>query len=131
MSTISGQVVRNRPAPLRFLAGCLGVAVVLLSQPVGWLPGHPVGWWVDLVNFSIPALVFVPLLPLVSYRRRDWLIMAIIPFWNAALAAKVGWRLANLPARDWRPRPDEPGYAEWQATKAAGVSGGPALSPNL
>ncbi len=115
MSTLAvGQTVRNRPAVLRFLAGTVAVAVVFLSQPVGWLAGHPHGPWVDVVNFGAPALLFLPLLPLVSYRRRDVLIMAIVPFWNAVLAAKVGWRLANLPARDWRPRPGEPGYRAWQ-----------------
>jgi hypothetical protein len=49
-----------------------------------------------------------------QYRRRDSLLMALFPFMNFVLAAKVGWRLANLPSRDWRPRPDEPGFVEWQ-----------------
>jgi hypothetical protein len=130
MSTLSlGRTARNRPAVLRFLAGAVAVAVVLVSQPLTWLPNPPHAWWVDMVNFGVPALLFVPLLPLVSYRRRDALVIAIAPFWNVVLAAKVGWRLANLPARGWRPRSDEPGYAEWQAAQEGIVSNAPILRP--
>jgi hypothetical protein len=53
------------------------------------------------------GLVFVPVLPRVSYRRRDWLLIGLVPYWCFVVAAIAGWRLANLPVRDWAPRPDE------------------------
>jgi hypothetical protein len=44
--------------------------------------------------------------PLVSYRRRDALC-GLIPFYNIWFVARIAWRLAYLPHRDWDPRPDE------------------------
>jgi len=108
------RTVRNRPGWVRALAGIVAVFVVI-QKPLGWLPGHHDAWWLDPVVFLLPVLLFVPLLPLVSYRRRDWMLMVFVPFWNVVVAAKVGWRLANLPARDWPPRLDEPGYLVRQA----------------
>ena len=111
------RAVTNRPGWVRALAGAVAV-LVAIQKPLSWLPGHTDAWWLDPVVFLLPVLLFVPLLPLVSYRRRDWILMVFVPFWNIVVAAKVGWRLANLPARDWPPRPDEPGCLQWQAGRA-------------
>jgi hypothetical protein len=50
-------------------------------------------------------------LPLVSYRRRDVLLMGI-PLYNLGLFGQTLWRLTYLPYRDWPPRPDE--AARWR-----------------
>jgi hypothetical protein len=57
---------------------------------------------------TVAALItFFLLLPYVSYRRRDIWIFILVPVYPIYLAAKIGWRAANLPTRDWPPRPDE------------------------
>ncbi|MFD2077553.1 Protein of unknown function [Actinopolymorpha cephalotaxi] len=43
---------------------------------------------------------------LVSYRRRDCFFV-LIPFWNIFWTLRIAWRIAFLPCRDWKPRPDE------------------------
>ncbi len=56
---------------------------------------------------SLPILFLVGLLaPLVSYRRRDALLV-IVPIYNLVLLWRIGSRLARLPDRDWPQRPDE------------------------
>jgi hypothetical protein len=44
----------------------------------------------------------------VSYRRRD-AVAWVIPVLGLLLMARLAWRLASLPYRDWPPRTDEVG----------------------
>jgi hypothetical protein len=56
---------------------------------------------------SLPILFLVGLLaPVVSYRRRDALLV-VVPIFNLILLWRIGARLARLPDRDWPQRPDE------------------------
>jgi hypothetical protein len=55
----------------------------------------------------IGGLLFLPFLPKVSYRRRDWMFISFVPIWGLVVAARVGSRLANLPCKDWPLRPGE------------------------
>jgi hypothetical protein len=58
---------------------------------------------------SLPILFLVGLLaPLVSYRRRDALLV-IVPIYNLVVLWRIGSRLVRLPDRDWPQRPDEIG----------------------
>ena len=104
----------GRPVPLRFACGLL--TLVVSTLPLMFLPSGtyftwPTPWFVVIrgqeLGTLIGGLLFVPLLPLVSYRRRDWLFIAFVPIWGFVVAARVGWRIANLPTRDWPLRPDE------------------------
>ncbi|MBO3744450.1 hypothetical protein J5X84_00120 [Streptosporangiaceae bacterium NEAU-GS5] len=56
-----------------------------------------------------PLLSLLLLSRLASYRRRDcvWFLLLLTLPYGLWLAVVVGWRLALLPYRDWRPRPDE------------------------
>ncbi len=71
--------------------------------PSGTYVTWPTPWFVVIrgqeLGTLIGGLLFVPLLPLVSYRRRDWLFIAFVPIWGFVVAARVGWRIANLPTR--------------------------------
>jgi hypothetical protein len=105
---------RGRAVLLRFACGLL--TLVVSTLPVMFLPSGtyftwPTPWFVVMgkqeLGTLIGGLVFVPLLPLVSYRRRDWLFISFVPFWGFVVASRVGWRLANLPTKDWPLRPDE------------------------
>jgi hypothetical protein len=113
-TTSAGQTARNRPAVIRFLSGCLALSVLFGAQMIGLVSHWPLAW---VLEREAPALLFIPLLPLVSYRRRDVFLILFVPFMNLVLAARVGWRLANLPVHDWPPRPDEPGSVEWRAAQ--------------
>jgi hypothetical protein len=106
--------IKRRPWR-RYAGGVL--AVVVLAGPFIFfadadrLRWHATGglyfnFW-SLLLICVPALLFIPLLRTVSYRRRDWLILACVPVLAQVVAWKVGWRLAHLPTRDWPPRPDE------------------------
>jgi hypothetical protein len=68
--------------------------------------GLYLNYWSALL-VTVPALLFLPFLRSVSFRRRDWMLLAAVPIWSQVVAWKVGWRLAHLPTRDWPPRPDE------------------------
>jgi hypothetical protein len=109
-----GVAHRSRPKWLRVAAGFLAcVASVVrpydITRTNTWLNGL----WLVLI-----VLVAMLLLPLISYRRRDCL-MLFIPFYNLVVLSRLGYRLSNLPVRDWPPRPDEPGYVRWHAARAA------------
>jgi hypothetical protein len=55
----------------------------------------------------VPSMLLVALLaPLVSYRRRDGLIL-VIPVWNVVVVWRIGYRLAELSQRNWPLRPDD------------------------
>jgi hypothetical protein len=58
------------------------------------------------VAVLITLALFAPALPYISYRKRDCLLL-LVPLWGFAYAWQLGWRLALLPYRDWRPREDE------------------------
>jgi hypothetical protein len=103
----------DRPAWLRALAGLLAAALALAFQYPWILPGWTLhlDWpWEGFLTVAVPSSLFfigaLIAMPLVSYRRRDSLLV-LIPFYAIYLAGRVGFRLANLPARDWPPRPDE------------------------
>jgi hypothetical protein len=51
--------------------------------------------------------VFAWLCPKVSYRWFDCLMLAIPIVGQLLWAPRILWRIAYLPYRDWRPRPDE------------------------
>src|SRR3954466_1704409 len=63
---------------------------------------------VNLASFAVVLGVVLCwfVAPHVSYRRRDALC-ALIPFYAFWFVARMGWRLAYLPYRDWLPRDDE------------------------
>ncbi len=55
----------------------------------------------------LPLFFLVGMLaPLVSYRRRDALLV-LVPIWGLVVLWTIGSRLARLHDRDWPPRPDE------------------------
>lgn len=55
----------------------------------------------------VPSVLLVALLaPLVSYRRRDVLLL-LVPLWNVVMIWTIGSRVARLPYRDWPLRRDE------------------------
>ena len=55
----------------------------------------------------LPSVLLVALLaPLVSYRRRDVLLL-LVPLWNLVTVWTIGSRIARLPYRDWPLRLDE------------------------
>ena len=58
-------------------------------------------WLLMSIGVSVWAL------PHVGYRRRDWALVLLVPFWGLVVAWRLGWRAASLPYRDWRPRDDE------------------------
>ncbi len=96
----------------RLLGGLAGLAVLALPQlvmPQSWIAAShlaPFGMW-RVAASVLGSLVFLPVLRLVSYRRRDVVILALVPVWQVVVAWKVGYRAAYLPLRDWAPRPDE------------------------
>ena len=51
--------------------------------------------------------VFAWLCPEVSYRWFDCLMLAVPIVGQLLWAPRILWRIAYLPYRDWRPRPDE------------------------
>jgi hypothetical protein len=55
----------------------------------------------------LPGVLLIALLaPLVSYRRRDVLLL-LVPLWNLVIIWTIGSRISRLPCRDWPLRPDE------------------------
>ncbi len=96
----------------RVLGGAAAVALLLAPQlltPDEWVAASHLGrfgvW--RLVANALVSLIFVPLLRLVSYRRRDWVLLALVPVWQWVVAYRIGYRAAILPLHDWPPRPDE------------------------
>lgn len=53
------------------------------------------------------GLLLMPFLGRVSYRKRDVLIIGLVPFYGQFLVGKVVRRLMALPRRDWPPSVDE------------------------
>jgi hypothetical protein len=90
--------------------------VVALLGGLGYLPGYDwtvqlvggVSWQLGPIGLMLTlGLLLTPALPKVSYRKRDLLLIALIPLFGQFLVGKVIYRLLSLPRRDWPPRPDE------------------------
>ena len=96
----------------RALGGSAAVLLLVMPQlvmPQEWIAASHFGRfeiWRLFANGLI-SLLFVPVLRLVSYRRRDWLLLAFVPAWQWVVAFRIGYRAAILPLHDWPPRPDE------------------------
>jgi hypothetical protein len=112
-SAAPAELWRQRPGVRAAVATCV---VVALLGGFGYLPGHD--WTVHLVgSVSLQlgpiglmlalGLLLTDALPKVSYRKRDFLLIATIPVYGQYLGGKVVYRLLALPRRDWPPRPDE------------------------
>jgi len=96
---------------VRLVAGLvtmLGLmSLMLVPDPVRWQIGS---FTLELQPWRAQlylAVLLVPFLRQVSYRKRDALLIGLVPFWGAYLAAEIVWRLLCLPRRDWVPRYDE------------------------
>ncbi len=69
------------------------------------------GYHYGVILMQLPMFLLVGLLaPLVSYRRRDALLL-LLPLWNLVVLCRIGSRLTRMSHRDWPHRPDEPGRA--------------------
>lgn len=97
---------------VRVAAGVLVVVALLLVTP--WTDRwrwHVAGSvYLELTAVGRSAcvgLVLMPFMRRVSYRRRDILIVVLVPLYGQYVAAKMVSRLLALPRRDWPPRPDE------------------------
>jgi hypothetical protein len=100
---------------VRLLALVLTAGTILvpaLTVPAG------VRWHVPLGGSSsyvldphrlevLVGLLLLPAMRWVSYRKRDVLIIVLVPVWGALIAGLVVYRLLALPRRTWPPRPDE------------------------
>ena len=101
------------------------------TAPAWHLPGgveiYPLAAAWQLVSIGI----CVSALPHVGYRRRDWALVLLVPFWGLVVAWRLGWRAAALPYRDWGPRDDElprvrilPGTGMYVLAAEGAVTGG-------
>ena len=100
---------RCETAGTRWCGSGRPAVVPQLLMPDEWVAASHLGrfgLW-RLVANALVSLIFVPVLRLVSYRRRDWLLLAFVPVWQWVVAYRVGYRAAILPLHDWPPRPDE------------------------
>jgi hypothetical protein len=78
------------------------------SRHLVWNLGH--GWTLDLDPRDVAGYAAFLLLPFyrrTSHRKRDLLIVALVPFYGELVAATIVSRLIALPRRDWTPRVDE------------------------
>lgn len=101
----------TRAEPKRYWQwlGGLVVTFVTIATPMGsplyklaW-HGYHYGQPLSLV----PSVLLVALLaPMVSYRRRDGLLL-LVPIWGLVVTWTIGSRLSRLSQRDWPLRPDE------------------------
>lgn len=53
------------------------------------------------------GLLLMPFMGKVSYRKRDILIVVLVPLYGQLVAGRMVSRMLSLPRRDWTPRPDE------------------------
>ncbi|AYF30075.1 hypothetical protein CSH63_22010 [Micromonospora tulbaghiae] len=65
----------------------------------------------DIGFIAVPAAATAWFAPRASYRRRDALLWLVGP--GLYIFAVIAWRLAFLPYRDWKPRPDEASRVRW------------------
>ena len=86
----------------------LVVTPLVTSRHLVWNLGG--GWTFDFDLMDVTAYAAFLLLPFyrrASHRKRDLLIVVLVPFYGQFVAAKVVSRLIALPRRDWTPRVDE------------------------
>jgi len=86
----------------------LVVTPLVTSRHLVWNLGG--GWTFDFDPMDVTAYAAFLLLPFyrrASHRKRDLLIVVLVPFYGQFVAAKVVSRLIALPRRDWTPRVDE------------------------
>jgi hypothetical protein len=109
------EVPWRRSFPVRLLAGALTFAAFLF--PWFWLP-HDASLRIplpgtasfELTRGGVPALMALALVPFLrqaSYRKRDVLLITLVPVYGYLVAGMVVSRLIARPRRDWPPRPDE------------------------
>ena len=92
---------------LAVFAGLVVTPLVTSRHLVSDLGG---GWTFDFDPMDVTAYAAFLLLPFyrrASHRKRDLLIVVLVPFYGQFVAAKVVSRLIALPRRDWTPRVDE------------------------
>jgi hypothetical protein len=102
-----------RRRPFRLVVGL--AVFVLLVVPTYNLETHWVvrlggGSTLDLDPRDVTAFAAVLLVPFyrrASHRKRDLLIVALMPFYGQYVAANIVSRLLALPRRDWIPRVEE------------------------
>ncbi len=107
---------RPRPTWVRVLAACCGPLAYLFAIVLGFGGSRVLA--VPLI-LGLMTLVAVAA-PRVSYRWSA-IVLGLIPFSLPYLLARIGWRLADLPYRDWPPRPEE--AAGWRALGHPGRPG--------
>ncbi|GAA1748327.1 hypothetical protein [Luedemannella helvata] len=106
-----------RTRPVRFVLALLPFAVYVAplwvaSDLASQRPGSSASnWALGALRLLRPVVMLWFTAPLVSYRRRDALC-GLIPFYSLWFGARIAWRLAYLPYRDWLPRPDE--HPHWR-----------------
>ena len=86
----------------------LVVTPLVTSRHLVWNLGG--GWTFDFDPMDVTAYAAFLLLPFyrrASHRKRDLLIVVLVPFYGQFVAAKVVSRLIARPRRDWTPRVDE------------------------
>lgn len=105
---------RQHPA-VRMVPAVL-VVLALLWVQIGFPPSA--GWSLPLTDFAslevtaraasfYVGLLLIPFLGRVSYRKRDVLLIGLVPVYGQIVVGKVIYRLLSLPWRSWPPRPDE------------------------
>jgi hypothetical protein len=98
---------------VRFAVGVLVWAGLLLPAVLMPRRTWTVSWGsfiADLTPQNIvvwAAVLLMPFLRMASYRKRDVLLIALVPIYGPMVAGLVVSRLMALPLRDWTPREDE------------------------
>ncbi len=90
----------------------LALLAALLYVPADWhwRLGPRTGPYLLLTRTGIlwaVGLLLMPFMRKVSYRKRDVLLVVLVPLYGQYLAGKLLYRLLGLPRRDWLPRPAE------------------------
>jgi hypothetical protein len=98
---------------VRLAVGVLVGAGLLLAQLYRPVWARTLSWGslsVDLTSDNVEfwaAVLLMPFLRMVSYRKRDVLLIALVPIYGPMVAGVVVSRLMALPRRDWAPRAEE------------------------
>jgi len=103
---------RRQRLPWRVAGAVVGVLLALASPALSRRLLAAVGLQQsvvlhDFARMSIAALVALPLLRLIAYRRRDALLIAFVPVVGVFLMGLIGWRLPVVRHPDWPLRPDD------------------------
>jgi hypothetical protein len=91
---------------------CVGGVTItfIFSAMIAYSPYRQLSWshfaYGELLALAPSVLLIALLAPLVSYRRRD-VLLVLVPLWNVVMIWTIGSRIARLPYRDWPLRPDE------------------------